>query len=1059
MNRLAIALLLTAIALVGRGQAQETPRHGMHLFDGGQLKHDHYFVVTGCEAVTQNGVLLAKEGNGFIRSQSRYRDFVLEVDYRALKKDMYDAGIYFRCELPPEGRPFPTQYQVNLKQGDELNLIRFPKAKSTGLVKPGEWNAAKLTVIGDRAKMEINGQFAWETDGIQTTDGYVGLQVEVPLGGQFEYRNITISELGYKPLFDRETLAQWEGAGQLAEKCWKVAEGNIVCTGEKGPWLRSKEQYDDFNLRLDYKLKAGGNSGVYIRVPENGDHHGDEAGIEVQVLDDAAERYRTLKPYQYTGSLYAISPATKHVAREAGQWNSLEINCRGTKYHVFHNGTLIISADQSAFPELKGRLTKGYLGLQNHSEEVWFRQVRIGPALDLQVEPGEPAKLGAKQIQELLNKPILEAGTPQREVEAFCEARIVRLPAEDAAERKSPEAWQKYADDLRAKVLREVVFRGEAAAWRDAPSRVEWQGTIEGGEGYTIKKLRYEAVPGLWVPGLLYEPTKLDGKAPVFLNVNGHDGKGKAAEYKQIRCINQAKRGIISLNLEWFNMGQLRTTGFTHYKLNQLDLCGTSGVGPFYLAMSRGLDVLLAHPNADATRVGVAGLSGGGWQTIIISSLDTRVTLANPVAGYSSYLTRVHHYSDLGDSEQTPCDLAATADYAHLTAMLAPRVALLTYNEKDNCCFAAPHALPPLLAAARPVYQLLGRADALHEHINYDPGTHNFELDNREAHYKILGQHWFSGDVGYKATEIDVAKEVKTADELAVELPADNLDLQQLAARLMQTLPRVPTPPADAAGVASWQTDRRAALAGVLRTGTQQRQAIEYRVKAEGKPQPKELHVQITSWKLKIGDTWTIPAVEFAPPVPEKTAIVLADGGRAVASDQIEKLVAAGSRVIAVDPFYFGESKIKSKDFLFGLLVSSVGERPLGVQASQLGAIARWLHDERKLSNVSVVAVGPRTSLIALAAAALEEQAVASVELQECRGSLKELIEKGDGANAMPESFCFGLLEVADIRELAMLVAPRPLRIHAPSDRAKSELIGLKDWYTLGGRSHDPLAP
>ena len=194
-------------------------------------------------------------------------------------------------------------------------------------------------------------------------------------------------EKGYKPLFDSTSLAGWEGAGQPAEKCWKVEEGTIVCTGEKGPWLRSKEQFEDFNLRLEYKLKPGGNSGVYIRVPENGNHHGEGAGIEVQVLDDGAERYKTLKAYQYTGSLYAIAPATKHVAKEAGQWNTLEINCKGMKYHVIHNGVTIMATDESAFPELKVRLPKGFLGLQNHSEEVWYKSLRIGPALDLPIEP------------------------------------------------------------------------------------------------------------------------------------------------------------------------------------------------------------------------------------------------------------------------------------------------------------------------------------------------------------------------------------------------------------------------------------------------------------------------------------------------------------------------------------------------------------------------------------------------------------------------------------------------------------------------------------------------
>jgi hypothetical protein len=195
---------------------------------------------------------------------------------------------------------------------------------------------------------------------------------------------------GYRPLFDGQSLAGWEGAGQPAEKCWKAEDGTLVCTGEKGPWLRSREQFDDFNLRLEYKLKPGGNSGVYIRVPENGNHHGDGAGIEVQVLDDKAERYANIKPYQFTGSLYAIAPAMSHVGKDAGQWNTLEINCRGTKYHVLHNGTLIVAADETTFPELKGRLTKGFLGLQNHSEEVWYRNLRIGPALDLPVPAAPP---------------------------------------------------------------------------------------------------------------------------------------------------------------------------------------------------------------------------------------------------------------------------------------------------------------------------------------------------------------------------------------------------------------------------------------------------------------------------------------------------------------------------------------------------------------------------------------------------------------------------------------------------------------------------------------------
>src|SRR5439155_16035861 len=200
------------------------------------------------------------------------------------------------------------------------------------------------------------------------------------------------------------------------------------------------------------------------------------------------------------------------------------------------------------------------------------------------------------------------------------------------------------------------------------------------GPGYRIRKLRFQPLPGLWIPALLYEPEKLAGKVPAILNVNGHDPNGKAAPYKQIRCINQAKRGMLALNVEWLGMGQLRSEGFQHGRMNQLDLCGTCGLAPFYLCMERGLDLLLGLPNTDPERVAVTGLSGGGWQTIFISSLDKRVKLTDPVAGYSSLLTRVRHFKDLGDSEQTPNDLATVADYTHLTAMMAPRPTLLTFN-------------------------------------------------------------------------------------------------------------------------------------------------------------------------------------------------------------------------------------------------------------------------------------------------------------------------------------------------------------------------------------------
>ena len=598
-------------------------------------------------------------------------------------------------------------------------------------------------------------------------------------------------------------------------------------------------------------------------------------------------------------------------------------------------------------------------------------------------------------IERALAQEIIGPDLALEEVRVFNETRVPDMPSV-----RSAAEWKAKAREYRRNVLNKVVFRGEAAKWRDTPLRVEWSAVIEGLPGYRIRKLRFEAVPGWWIPALLYEPMKLSGKRPVVLNVNGHDGKGKAADYKQIRCINQAKRGMIALNVEWIGMGQFASR-MSHYQMNQMDLCGTAGIAPFFLNMSKGLDVLLSHPNADPKRVAVAGLSGGGWQTIFISSLDERVTLANPVAGYSSFKTRARHGMDLGDSEQTPNDLALYADYTHLTAMLADRAALLTYNAKDNCCFTAGHALPPLLAAAQPIFRLLGRGEFLRSHINHDPGSHNFELDNRQQLYRFIGDVFYQGQE-YDWQEIPSADEVKTYDELLVDLPEENGGFNSIALGLMETLPK------------PFEGDKRRRLLEVV--SAKNYTAKAKRVRGEG---------AMVDFQFQVGDDWTLPGTVFTPDAPMATTLLIADAGRKAQAERVESLLAKGRRVVAFDPFFFGESKIKSRDFLHVILMHAAGERALGVQASQISAVAEWAKKQYK-QPVELMSAGPRLS-VAARLAAVQSNAISALKLHDPMKSLKEVILENKGANHMPEMMCFGLLESFDLPQIEALIAPRPL--------------------------------
>ena len=214
----------------------------------------------------------------------------------------------------------------------------------------------------------------------------------------------------------------------------------------------------------------------------------------------------------------------------------------------------------------------------------------------------------------------------RRELLAFLDGQLPRLGAPPA-----PSAWLGKAAQTRRQLI-ELFYRGHDPKVLEAQPQVEWRGVIETGQGYRIRKLRYEGYPGMWVPALLYEPTKLRGKVPAVLNPNGHHPGGKAMDYKQARCLNLAKRGMLALSTEFIGMGELRADA-DHNRIGLLDLCGVAGIGVFYLLMKRSLDVLLAHPHTDPERVAMTGLSGGGWQTALLSALDERVGAIAPVAG------------------------------------------------------------------------------------------------------------------------------------------------------------------------------------------------------------------------------------------------------------------------------------------------------------------------------------------------------------------------------------------------------------------------------------------
>jgi dienelactone hydrolase len=579
--------------------------------------------------------------------------------------------------------------------------------------------------------------------------------------------------------------------------------------------------------------------------------------------------------------------------------------------------------------------------------------------------------------------------------------RLPKLPAPSTGEQ-----WKAESERLRKHALDEVLFHGWPREWVDAPPKFEDLGVIETGHGYRMRKLRYEIVPGFQSTAILYEPEHLSGKVPAVLNVNGHEYEvGKAAEYKQKRAINQALHGMLALSPEWIACGELSSPESRHQFGAHVDLAGANVGGLFYLAMRRGLDYLDRHPNVDRNRLAVTGLSGGGWQTIVLSALDPRVFVSIPVAGYSALLSKLEHQDDRGDPEQVPSDFLDGLDYSTLTAMRAPRPTLLIHNAEDDCCFRAPLVKPYTYDQIKPFFRLFGKEDVFAWHENTDPSTHNYQLDNRLQSYRFLSKHFGLPPI---EREIPVDAQIKSVEELTVGLPKDNLTLLGIARRLAAGVHRDAMPPEQA----------RTRLRSVVRY---QPVAIEH---AWALANTKNRGVETLSWQILFDNHLSATAVwaEAIGAEGRTITIVLHDGGKKAAAAGISARLNRGEQVAALDLVFHGDAAPPALELeSYPLMFSTIGQRAIGVEAAQLIAAARWLRDRTPGATLRLESTGIRNQVAALIASALEPGLFSEVVINDGMRSLKYLLDAPVRSPDAPDLFCLDLFKEFDLDGLALL--------------------------------------
>ncbi len=352
----------------------------------------------------ENGEIV-NDGQGvYLTTVRDYGDFELALDWRMMTPGT-DSGIYLRgspqVQIWDPESPQSREHGADKGSGGLWNNNaadgKWPLVKADRPI--GQWNTFRIRMVGQRVTVVFNGHKVvdhavmenfWDRQRPLPASGPIQLQTH---GGQMRFRNVSIREIppeeanailagigdeGFRPIFSGRDLEGWTGC----RDCYEIADGILRAVARKAGTLLTEKTYGDFAVRFEFRLPPGGNNGLVIRSPLEG--NGAFVGMEIQILDDGHPKYAQLHDWQAHGSIYGVVPAHRGYLRPVGTWNFQEVVVRGPCVTVTLNGTTILDADVSTIdkpPDERDhpglRNLSGHIGFMAHSDPVELRHIRL----------------------------------------------------------------------------------------------------------------------------------------------------------------------------------------------------------------------------------------------------------------------------------------------------------------------------------------------------------------------------------------------------------------------------------------------------------------------------------------------------------------------------------------------------------------------------------------------------------------------------------------------------------------------------------------------------------
>ena len=536
---------------------------------------------------------------------------------------------------------------------------------------------------------------------------------------------------------------------------------------------------------------------------------------------------------------------------------------------------------------------------------------------------------------------------------------------------------------------------------------------------YRIEKIVFQTLPGVFMTASAWVP-KISGKLPAVLCVHGHWAGAKQDPHVQARCAGLARLGFFVLAVDAFGAGERaigEQLGEYHGEMTAATLfpIGRPLSGIQVYENGRAVDYLCSRPEVDPQRIGITGASGGGNQSMYAGAWDERFKAVAPVCSVGTYQAYLGAACCM--CEVVPGALAMTEE-SRILALTAPRALLIISATQDAFQFSVGEAAKSI-SAARPVFSLYNLPDLPRHTVVESP--HDYNQPMREALYGFMTQHLKGQGTGQPIPEPSISLEEPEALRCypGTTRPDDWLTLPQFAAReargLLQS--RKPLPPSEL-------RQRLERLLGGTEPGAGTGQltspapgTFELQLKPEA-----GLQLQLVGRNPKSADAGLRLILTGQgsdhPWVREQQRLAEAAGtGWAVL-----ELRATGRMEVS------GDRIGKAPDHNSAEWSLWLGRPLCGQWVRDIRLTAALLREKLPCSSIELVASGTG-SFAALAAVAIDE----NIDGADITGLLTTFVSDKPYVGQRLADMVPGILrDAGDVVHVAELVAPRPLRLHAP---------------------------